>query len=525
MDLHVSLTHQLEDAALNADERARLRCLTARQLEASGDYEAAREAMGELWRRIGEAPAIDGLGQATAAEVLLRAGVLSACLGRAQQVEGAQERAKDLISRSIALFEILREPEKVAEAQTELAMCYWREGAFEEARVILRAALSHIGESNVELKAMALLRSAIIEKVVNRHHDALSILTNAAPLFEGSANHTLKGKFHCELGNLFEALGAAEDNEEHTDRALVEYAAASFHFERAGHIRYRACVENNLGFLLLAEHRFSEAHHHLDRARQLFLGLRDEGSVAQVDDTRARAYLEQRREAEAEKIVRSSVRTLERGDENALLAEALTTHGTALARLGQHNQARTTLERAVEVAQQAGADNNAGLAAVTLIEELGEHLTAEEMRELYERADKFLIHTQHAKTLLRLRSAARRTLVAERLLMTQQEARLAGGAAHTSTFEQLPGNHLTHAWTGCQLDDEVRHFEGQLIRQALKAARGQITHAARLLGVTHQCLNNILRGRHRELLSARTPIKTRRRSIIRAAEKKVKVKR
>jgi tetratricopeptide (TPR) repeat protein len=520
MNLRVSLAHQLEDSALDKSERARLRCLAARQLEASGDYEAAREVMGDLWQRIGEAPSIDGLAKETAAEVLLRAGVLSACLGRAQQVEGAQERAKDLISRSIALLEILGEPERVAEAQTELAMCYWREGAFEEARVILREALDRIGESNAELKATALLRSAIIEKVVNRHHDALSILENAAPLFKDSANHTLKGKFHCELGNLFEALGAAEDNEEHTDRALVEYAAASFHFEQAGHIRYRACVENNLGFLLLAEHRFSEAHQHLDRARQLFVGLRDAGSVAQVDDTRARAYLEQRRDAEAEMIARLSVRTLERGDENALLAEALTTHGTALARLGQHKEARAALERAVEVAQRAGADNNAGLAAMTLIEELAEHLTAEEMRELYERADRFLIHTQHARTLLRLRSAARRTLAAERLLLAQHDAKRARSNIETAALNATIDANVADVWTGCQLDEEVRRYEGQLIRQALEAAHGQITHAARLLGVTHQCLNNILQGRHRELLTVRTPIKTRKRSIIKTTKKR-----
>jgi DNA-binding NtrC family response regulator len=75
------------------------------------------------------------------------------------------------------------------------------------------------------------------------------------------------------------------------------------------------------------------------------------------------------------------------------------------------------------------------------------------------------------------------------------------------------------------LDEEVRRFEGQLIRQALDRAHGQITQAARLLGVTHQCLNNILQGRHRELLSARTPIKTRKRSIIKTREKKEKGKR
>jgi len=42
-----------------------------------------------------------------------------------------------------------------------------------------------------------------------------------------------------------------------------------------------------------------------------------------------------------------------------------------------------------------------------------------------------------------------------------------------------------------------------------------VTRAARLLGITHQGLAFILNGRHKSLLSIRTPVKRRRRSIIR----------
>jgi DNA-binding NtrC family response regulator len=156
---------------------------------------------------------------------------------------------------------------------------------------------------------------------------------------------------------------------------------------------------------------------------------------------------------------------------------------------------------------------------VTLIEELGEHLTAEEMREMYERADKFLIHTQHAKTLLRLRHAARRTLAAERLLMTQQGTKMTHGAIEKRAPGQTPDEMVADAWAGCQLEAEVHRFEGQLIQQALIASQGQITRAARLLGVTHQCLANILQGRHRELLPSRTPIQRRRRSLVNPEDK------
>ena len=68
---------------------------------------------------------------------------------------------------------------------------------------------------------------------------------------------------------------------------------------------------------------------------------------------------------------------------------------------------------------------------------------------------------------------------------------------------------------GFSLDSEVLRYEGSLIRKALEDSGGSVTRAARLLGVTHQGLAFILNGRHSDLLSIRTPVKRRRRSIIR----------
>jgi DNA-binding NtrC family response regulator len=124
--------------------------------------------------------------------------------------------------------------------------------------------------------------------------------------------------------------------------------------------------------------------------------------------------LAQKRNAEAEKVVRSAVRTLDKGDEQSVLAEALTTQGVALARLGRYEESRLTLDRAMEVASQAGDNEGAGVAALTIIEELGERLNVEEMSNLYERADELLANSQNSETLTRLRSCVRRTLEAGR---------------------------------------------------------------------------------------------------------------
>jgi hypothetical protein len=80
--------------------------------------------------------------------------------------------------------------------------------------------------------------------------------------------------------------------------------------------------------------------------------------------------LKPRSNSEAEGAARAAVNILEKGGRQSLLAETLTTHGMALARLGYYDNARSALFRAVEVEHQSGALNDAGMAALTTLEEL-----------------------------------------------------------------------------------------------------------------------------------------------------------
>ncbi|HEV2860767.1 MAG TPA: tetratricopeptide repeat protein [Pyrinomonadaceae bacterium] len=410
MSLAGELRTRIRDSALPQDERARLCIQLSKALEEAGNYEGAREAMGELWSRVGERPVLDGLSREVAAEVLTQVAVLTSCIGSAKQIEGAQEIAKDLLSESIHIFQALDDPQKGAEAQAHLAYCYWRQGAYDEARVTLREARSKLTDEDIKLKALVILRSAIVERVAIRLNDALRIHIEAAPLFEKSNNHPLKGKFHSEHGIVLELLGTAEGRLDYIDRALVEYTAASYHFERAGHERFRARVENNLGMLFSTVGRFDEAHEHVERAHAIFAELKDSGSLAQVEDTRARVLLAEGRAEEVEKVARSAVQALEKGDEQTLLAEALTTHGVALARTGRYTRARLTLQRAIDIAERAGDPEGAGQAALAIIEELDGLIPASELIATCKRAAELLAASQHPGIKARLLACALRLL-------------------------------------------------------------------------------------------------------------------
>jgi tetratricopeptide (TPR) repeat protein len=231
------------------------------------------------------------------------------------------------------------------------------------------------------------------------------------------------------------------------------------------------------------------------------MGLRDRGSIAQVDETRARVFLAENRHEEAIQTIRSAVRTLEKGREQAQLAEALTTRGVIEAWIGDVYNSKATLSRAINVAERAGATEDAGRAALALIEEHAERLSPRELFKLYERADDLLAKSQDTETISRIRACARRVTSINR------------------EYAEDKGE-MIKSWEGFSLPNEVLNYEARVIRQALRDAQGRVTRAAHLLGITHQGLAFILEGRHKELFGERTPPHPRLKSLIGRAKRR-----
>jgi tetratricopeptide (TPR) repeat protein len=500
MTLAETLLRQLDDPTLSHDVRAQLRCRIAADLEHRGCYEAACDALGELWRGVGQRPALEKLSELTAAEVLLRAGTLSGWLGSIQQIEGVQDASKDLISESIALFQSLEEKTKLAISQSELGLCYRRAGAYDEARVLYDEALKNLADSSdQEIIAKVLLRLVTVESCSGRYNDSLRLLTDATRLFEESSNNALKGKFHNELGLVLRKLGTAEHRPDYTDRAIIEYTAASHYFELAGHTSYHASAENNLGFLLYLARRYREAHEHLNRARVLFLTDKNKGRIAQVDDARARVLLAEGRTRKAARASRDAVRTLEKGGEQALLAEALTTQGQVLSKSGNFTESLNTLRRAADLAEQVGAVEDAGRALLTLLEEHADRISEFEVLETYQRADSLLKGTQDAEMIEHLRVCAGR-IVATRLAVVRPHR----------------GRSLVDFWANFNLSEKVQAYEARYVQRALVDAEGSVTRAARLLGLSHHATLQAMldeEGRHKDLAHLRIPREPRRQSI------------
>ncbi len=569
MNLTEQAHQQIGDHDLSPAQAVHQRCQHAKDCEEKGDYAAAVAALGDLWPRAGQHPPVAHLDTATQAEALLRVGALTGFMGSVQRLDGAQATAKDLLSASAALFALVPDRQKVVEAQTDLAYCYWREGAYDEARVLLHEALAQMGDAQWAQRAIALQRLAIVESSSSRYSDALRLLLEAAPLFEAYPSDAQKGKFHMELAVVYDFLSVGERREDYAERAFVEYTAASVYLEQGGHLPYLAANENNFGFFLYRRGQYAAAHAHLAHARRLFVRLSDHTHVAQVDDTNAHVLLAEGRIKEAARVAGEAVRALERGGQQGLLAEALTTQGTALARAGQSAQAHATLMRAFNVAEQAGELEGAGRAELTLLEELAAQLTPREAQAHYLSADQLLAQMQDPALGARLRAAARqvvgaagapvvaqfiteanarhgkrvefspaavaalgrlpfaadaqslRALVERTVLAAADGSVITAAAVEVVALRQTDRSDLTDPWAEFSFKEEVQRFEERLIEQALKDTRGMVSHAARLLGFRHhETLNWRLKNRNKNLAAARKPVKPRRRSIIRPDARK-----
>jgi DNA-binding NtrC family response regulator len=189
-------------------------------------------------------------------------------------------------------------------------------------------------------------------------------------------------------------------------------------------------------------------------------------------------------------LARAASQALEASDQRSLFAEALTTHGVALARLGRHQQARLTLQRSLDVAYEAGDSEGAGQAALSIIEELSEHLTDEELIVIYDRATDLLSNSRHQASRDRLLACAHRVM------------HLVGASTAPRT------------WTNFSLKEALHRYEARLIERALKDAGGVVVRAARLLGIKRQNLDAKLHQHYRHLLHLRPPVKPRRSSLM-----------
>jgi tetratricopeptide (TPR) repeat protein len=485
---------KFDTSHLTANEEALRRCEMALELKDRGDYAGVQGVMHPLWDAMGERPNCTGLHASVAAEVLLTVGILTCWISTQCQLKKAQETAKNLITESLHFFESIGDLKKVAAARSELAYCYWCEGELNEARTMFEESLVKLTtEGNT--RARALLGLAVVEWSASRYAIALKCLTDNAALFNKITSYALKGAYHSQLAMVLRMLATPSNKNDNLQRAVAEYQKADHNFKLARNPVFRADVKNNVGNILRQLSRYKEAHKYLQEAKRLTGLAKDKARTAQIDDTRAQVFIAEKKFKEAEAVARNAVRILEKSGHQCLLADVLVTHGIALARLKRAESAQFAFQRAIEVAHQVGALNKAGIAALTMIEEL-EELSSDALYAAYDRASEWLTTSQSQDLLIRLNAAARKVV-----------AKVRTSGSLPQVVAEDPIDAILNK--PCDLQREVLKYEGTVIQRALAKANGSLTRAAAMLSMSYQALAYIIESRQPDLLKERTPIRRR----------------
>lgn len=492
-------SQRLQTSHLSPNEGALLRCQRALELKDSGNYAGAQEVMRPIWRGLGEAPSIEVLHDSVKAEVLVCVGILTCWLAARFRRIDVLEQAKNLISEGISYYESIGDVKQVAAARSELGYCYYLRGELAEARIMFSQALEKLTvEGNT--RARAVLGAAVVEWASANLDESRRILSNNSSLFRKISHHGTKAAYHNQVALVFRSLSEPRGDRDCLLKAIDAYKEADFHLKLARNNDFRADLKNNVGFLLFRIGKIKKAHAHLNEARNLAARVKNKVRVAQIDDTRAQVFIAEKKYKEAEATSKAAVKILEKSGHQCLLADALITYGIALARMKQVDRAQYTFQRAIEVAHQVGALNKAGVAALTLIEELDE-LSADASAAAYDRASEWLAKSQSQELLIRLNAAGRKVVERMRGKMKEEDS--------TAAIFNKPFD----------LHSEVLKFEASLIRQALAQSSGSVTRAASLLDMSYQGLAYVIGSRHKDLLKERSPIR-RRRSAAGGAEKK-----
>jgi tetratricopeptide (TPR) repeat protein len=455
-------------------------CRYAKELEDSGEYADAVRAMGKWWQGVGVRPNVKELAVTEQAEILSRVGALSGWLGSTQQIKDSQEKAKDLISEAASLFESIGDGQSWAETRSDLAVCYWRGGSFGEARIVLQDILKDGFIFSDEITGKILLRLVSVEISAKNFDTASNLVDKAVSTLGGKGSFLLQGKLFFYRAFTLRSLGEDQCKSSLLLAAVENYQKAGLFYEKAKHYIYAAAAESNAGNVYRILDEYSNAHSCFDRAIYLYTKVKDKVHIAQVYENKAQILLAEGKIEDAKLAAHTSVEMLSQGDEKSILSESLTTLAIVLSRGGNVDKAIETFMEAKEVALMVGDRESAGNAVLTQIEELQSGLTPIVFRSLYLEADELLCESPKTSTGKRLQRIARRQFEMDN-----------------------PASHLKREkyfdWENFSLPKTIHIYEKELIRKALREAKGRVTKAAGLLGVSHQNLSTILNKRHQEL--------------------------
>ncbi|HLM61872.1 MAG TPA: tetratricopeptide repeat protein [Pyrinomonadaceae bacterium] len=259
----------------------------AKHLEFCRQVDKAMDVLRPVWGDINKPPAADGYSPTVRGEILLRCGSLLSYYSHYKQFEG-QEMSRDWLTEAVRIFKEGEITDKAAEAETELAMTYWREGRYSEALIFLQEASSKVTNDLNAVNIKNIAYQLIVHFVVNT---AESLQAAAALIKEKDIYVELcldnRAKVHY-YNNSALIMTRCDQMAE----ALKRHELTIHFCREVGNQFTLAIAENNIGYIYREFKQFDKALEHCNRSLQIFGELGATARQGEVLDTLAQIYLE-----------------------------------------------------------------------------------------------------------------------------------------------------------------------------------------------------------------------------------------
>lgn len=303
----------------------------ARDAEMCRDLDSLTGLLSQVWEDIDHAPDYSRFGAEINAELLRLSGAYLSQYGKSKGLVDQQRRAKEMLARSIRIFELIGNREKVAEAEIARAACYWYSGEVEKCESILSSLERGFKRNQPTYLQIQINRIGCLNWQGN-HVKALIIVDSIHTYALSCPVQKLQVQFHNQAGITYQL---ANEN-----KKAIDHLLKAIHLSRlSNNTRILGLNLNCLSMTLRRAGDFASAHEYIKEALTVLESVGDKGWIPNVLDSQALIFLDEGRIDDALETIKKAISLFSESEDYSSLTDAMFTKCRCLLRLGRRQEA------------------------------------------------------------------------------------------------------------------------------------------------------------------------------------------
>lgn len=319
---------------------------TVKISEQTGDFGIAIKAFKEIWEDLSIDPNFSEFPLPEQAELFHISGSFLSTYGKVKNFKNYQERGKNLLFKAIEIFEKIGDSERIADAEGALAICYFYEGALEDAEFILEQTAKKFLENQLNLVYLQNRVNLLLTKLFQKkYQECLFIINDIEISMEFCPDYRNCSIFHENAGLTYRGIGQIS-------QAVNHYNKAIYYAKIINNQVSISSIKNNLAFLYNKINKFDLAQSSINEAISIAEAQQQHGWLASFYDTKALIYANQGSFNLALEFIEKAINITKSGEDARVLTEALWNKCKFLLALDRKEEAITLFGELIPIASQ-----------------------------------------------------------------------------------------------------------------------------------------------------------------------------